>query len=256
MIESIHQSSANMALRCGEQFRRRYIENEIIPPGIAASCGTGVHEGNRVNLKQKIQSKIDLPLSDIKDATRDGYVHALRNGVYLPKEDKPAKNQLINDGLNKALRLSELYLDEVAPGIQPISTEEHFIVDIGLEFPIEGQMDYQTEPKIGDLKTAGKSWSEGQIGKEIQPIFYTLAHEKKTGERLPFEYDILVDLKSGPKLQIQDIYPTDHHYRALIKKIEMVIRMIKTGTFLPANPSSWWCSPNWCGYFYTCQYQN
>ena len=52
MIDSIHQSTANTALRCGEQFRRLYIEDERIPPGIAAGRGTGVHKANEVNLKQ------------------------------------------------------------------------------------------------------------------------------------------------------------------------------------------------------------
>ena len=54
MINSIHQSNLGTALRCGEQFRRRYIEGERIPPGVAAGRGTGVHNANDVNLSQKV----------------------------------------------------------------------------------------------------------------------------------------------------------------------------------------------------------
>jgi hypothetical protein len=100
------------------------MEQDIIPPSIAAGRGTGVHRGNHINLKQKIQSKKDLPLGDIKDATRDGYLYAFRNGVYVPKEDRPATKRLLNEGLNDALRCAEVYTDKVAPRIQPIAVEQ------------------------------------------------------------------------------------------------------------------------------------
>ena len=74
MIDSIHQSSLGTALRCGEQFRRRYIEGERVPPGVAAGRGTGVHKANEVNLNQKVITGTDLKLSDLKDAARDGFV--------------------------------------------------------------------------------------------------------------------------------------------------------------------------------------
>lgn len=254
MIKSIHQSTLNMFLRCGEQGRRRYIEDEIIPPGIAAGCGTGVHAGNKANMRQKIVSQQDLPLPDVKDATRDGYVYAFRNGIHLAKEEKSAKNTILNEGLNKSLRLAKLNHEEVAPKIQPIAVEERFKLDIGLELPLEGTMDYQKEPEIGDLKTAAKSWTEGQIEKEIQPVLYSFVHEIENNIRPKFTYHILVDLKSGPKLQEQEITVTDNHYKALFHKINMVIRMVKTGVFPPANPTSWWCEEKWCGYYNTCPY--
>lgn len=167
MINSIHQSSLGMALRCGESFRRRYIEDEIIPPGIAAGRGTGVHKANEVNLKQKIKTKIDLPLSDLTDAARDGYVHAFRNGVYLTKEDQPSKNTLLNDGLNDTIRLTELYRKEVAPEIKPIEVERPFRLDVGLPLLLAGRIDMEEDFKVDDLKTAGMSWPEGRIDKEI-----------------------------------------------------------------------------------------
>ena len=255
-IEAIHQSTLGMATRCGEQFRRRYIDNHIIPPGIAAGCGTGVHAGSKVNFRQKIVTKQDLPVSDIQDATRDGFVKAFQNGIYLPKEKKPEKNNIINEGLNKALRLSTLYREAVAPGIQPIATEEPFKIDIGLDLPLAGTMDWQEKAKVDDLKTAGKSWSEGQIFKEIQPVFYSMVHEHEKGVRPDFTYHILVDLKRGPKLQQQTITADQvgKMYGALTLKIKTMIKMLKAGIFMPANPASWWCSADWCGYYETCPY--
>lgn len=254
MLNSIHQSTLNMAFRCGEQFRRRYIEDEIIPPGIAAGRGTGVHKANEVNLKQKITSKVDLPVSDLKDAARDGYIHSFRNGVYLAKEDKSSKDKLLNDGLNDTIRLTELYRKEVAPDIQPLEVERPFEIDVGLPLLLAGRIDMEEDFKVDDLKTAGMSWPEGRIDKEIQPIFYSYAHEKETGIRPEFIYHILVALKTKTKRQVQKITATDNHYRALFAKLKMFCQMLDTGTFLPANPSSWWCTEKWCGYYSTCPY--
>lgn len=254
MIESIHQSSLNMALRCGEQFRRRYIEDEIIPPGIGAGRGTAVHKANEVNLSQKIKSEQDLPLDDLKDACRDGYVRAFENGVYLPKEEIPRKSNLLNDGLNEALLCTELYHAEVAPEIQPIEVERKFLIDVGLPLALAGMIDIEREKKVDDLKTSKMKWPENRIQQEIQPVFYSFVHEKETGIRPEFVYHILRVLKSGPQRQVQKLTPTDNHYNALFAKLHMFIKMLDTGTFLPANPTSWWCTEKWCGYYPTCEY--
>jgi hypothetical protein len=244
-----------MGLRCGEQFRRRYIEGEIIPPGIGAGRGTAVHAGNKANLGQKILSKKDLPLSDLKDATRDGYVRAFSGGVYIPKDEISEKEKLLNGGLNEALRLIGLYREKVAPEIQPMAVEESFEIDVGLPLNLAGRMDYQEKPKVGDIKTTTKSWAEGQILREIQPVFYSFAHEKMRGMRPEFVYHILVALKKEEKLQEQKMTASDNDYRALFAKLKMFCHMLETGTFLPANPGSWWCSEKWCGYWGTCPYQ-
>ena len=259
-MKAIHQSSLGMAFRCGEQFRRRYLEKEIIPPGIAAGRGTGVHAASKVNLLQKLKSQKDMPLSDIQDATRDGYVKAFKNGVYLAKEDQPAKDKLLNEGLEDALRCSKVYLEAVAPQINPIAIEEPFHIEVpGIELPLEGTMDYQEKPKVGDLKTTSMKWPEGRINGEIQPVFYCFSHESTTNIRPEFIYHILIARrgKDGPtseELQEQKLTPTDAHYHALFAKIRMFETMLNKGVFPPANPTAWWCDPKWCGYFYTCPY--
>jgi PD-(D/E)XK nuclease superfamily len=253
MIDSIHQSSLNMALRCGEAFRRRYIEGEIIPPGIAAGRGTGVHKANEANLKQKIVTRQDISIADMKDAARDGYVKAFEYGVFLPQEELASKNRLLNEGLNDCISLTELYGKQVAPSIRPVAVEQEFNIDVGIALPLAGRIDYQEKPIVGDLKTTKKSWSEGQIEKEIQPVFYSYVHEKLRGIRPEFVYHILVATKQA-HLQEQRLTLTDKHYRALFKKLAMFMRMLETGTFLPANPTSWWCARKWCGFFTSCPY--
>lgn len=254
MIDGVHQSNLNMALRCGEQFRRRYMEDEVIPPGVAAGRGTGVHKANEANLNQKIKTGIDLPLSDMQDAARDGFLHSFRNGVFMVDEELPEKSKILNEALNDCLRCTELYADKVAPGITPVQVEVPFDVDLGLSLNLKGRIDYEDDNSVDDLKTSKKSWGHDQIEKEIQPIFYSLAHEHLTGIRPTFHYHILVPLKTKLKYMHQQITATDAHYASIILKIKMMIKMIESGVFLPANPTSWWCSKKWCGYYQTCIY--
>jgi hypothetical protein len=250
-----------MALRCGEQFRRRYIGGEVIPPSIAAGRGTAVHKANKVNLKAKVVGKRDLPLADLQDVTRDAYVQTFQSaGVYIPKEELPAKERLLNDGLNDALRCTKIYKEEVAPQINPVEIEKPFEIDVGLDLPLAGRMDYQEEPRVGDIKTTSLKWQENRIEKEIQPVFYSYVHEKETGIRPEFVYHILIarrNKKGAPTsegYQIQKLKPSMQHYKALFAKLELMIRMLKTGVFPPTNPTNWVCSPKWCGYWHTCEY--
>lgn len=254
MIDSIHQSTLSMALRCGEQFRRRYIMNEIIPPSIAAARGTGLHRANEVNLKQKVYSKVDLPVSDLLDAARDTFFEKLKDGVFLPKDEQDEKKSLINHGLNQTLNLTDLYHEKVAPDIQPIEVERPFRIDIGLELPLAGQIDHEQSGRVDDLKTSTRTWVADRIKHEIQPVFYSLAHEMEFKKRPEFRYHILIALKTQTRHQIQARTCTRDDYNALTARIVMFIKMLRSGVFLPAEIGSWYCSEKWCGYWTTCKY--
>jgi len=263
MITAIHQSILNMFLKCGEQGRRRYIENEIIPPGIAALRGTGTHKGAEINHKQKIETHTDLPLSDIKDATRDAYVHkAKKDGIYLPKELVSQKNTILNIGLIDALRCTECYHKDIAPNIQPVAAEERIEpIEIGLELPLSIKIDYwQQNHKLGDLKTAGMKWQKDRITQEIQPVLYSLGYLITYKKNPTFRYDITIARhgKDGNATSIeadhQEMTATNQDYSALYAKMEALIEMLKTGIFPPSNQNNWWCDPKWCGFWYTCKF--
>lgn len=254
MIDSVHQSTLAMALRCGEQFRRRYILGQIIPPSIAMARGTALHAANETNLVQKVGTKKDLPLSDLQDAARDSYVRSLRNGIFLSKPEASSKDRLVNEGLNQSLDLTTLYHAEVAPEIVPIEVERPFKIDLGLGLPIAGRIDHEQSQEVDDLKSASKSWVEGKINREIQPVFYSIAHENEFNVRPLFRYHILVALKRKPKRQVQERICTDADYNALFARIETFIKMIQSGVFPPAEIGTWACSEKYCGYHSTCVY--
>jgi hypothetical protein len=250
-----------MYIRCGESYRRRYNENEKIPPGIVLGRGASLHKSNKVNLKQKIQSGKDLPLDALKDAARDEYVRTFREGgLYLPKEDRPHKTRLLNDGLNDSLRCVEQYAEKVAPLIVPVSVEERFTVDVGLELPLIGVMDMEANDRIDDLKTSDKKWPEGKIEKEIQFVFYSFVHEYVTKKRVPFWYHILIARRgkdgkpTTSDYDFQTMTATDQMYSGLIHKVQIFLKGLKAGIFLPAEPGSWLCNERFCGYHPTCRF--
>lgn len=256
MISFISQSMIGQFYRCPEQFRRRWIEGEIIPPGIAARRGTAVHKAAAVNHIQKIQSKEDMPLFALQDAARDEYVRVVKEeGVFIPKGQTSEAAKLIGKGLDSAVMLTQVYHRELAPQIIPIMAEERQAVDVGLGVELQGTIDVVTVDNwLPDLKTAGKSKNISEAHNSLQLTFYSGLYYSKYGqwpEKLSLE--ILVDGKE-PKLQSLKTIRTAKDWQNLLARIKFMIAQIETGLFPPCSPDSWICSQEWCGYWYSCKY--
>lgn len=256
LIKSIHQSMLGMFLRCPAQFERRYINDEIIPPGIAARRGSATHKAAEINHLQKVKSKKDLPTSDLQDAARDEYIRLIKEqGVFIPKDKVSEKNQLLAQGQDAAVRLAKLYRETLAPHIHPALVEEKITVDCGLELPLQGTIDVLTEDNwLPDLKTADKSKGVGEAENSLQLTFYAgmvADHTGKWPEKISLE--ILVNNKE-PKLQSLPTKRGPADWANLLLRVQLMLKQINTGLFPPCDPSSWICSPSWCGYWHTCKY--
>ena len=253
MLSSLHQSHMGMWSRCPEQFRRRYMEGEIMPPGIAARIGTGLHKGAEVGNLAKMAGK-EEPKDVVIDAAVDGYKKACRDGVFFSPEEAPSAPRQINDGVDTTAKLAGLLHHSVLPKINPVAVEEHLVLDAGLGIPFVGTVDWRdADPnRWGDFKTAARAWSTGKADSEIQPTLYPRLIEAHTGV-LPteLEYHILTKTKE-PKHQIVKTRRTDDDWRILLLRARMMLRQIAAGIFPPAGPGHWICSSKWCGYFWSC----
>jgi hypothetical protein len=257
MTLRLSATQLDMFFRCGEQWRRRYIAGEIIPPGIAAHVGSGLHKASEVNFSQKIETGEDLPLVDVTDAARDGYIHKLQNdGVYMTREDAQARERLFDEGLAQVIDLATVLHSEFAPSIEPVMVEREVSMvdeDTGVEWL--GYIDLEETETIHELKTTGKSWSQADVDSSTQGTLYPRLIESVTGIKpAQIEFDIFRKLKTQPQLSVLFTERDDSDWLAFQQRVKTMIKMVDAGLAPPASPGSWICHPKWCGWFSVCKY--
>ena len=244
--------------RCGEAYRRRYIEKERIPPGIAMIRGTSVHKGAEINYGQKIKTAKDLPVEDIVDISVNTYENNLKHeGVWLnPEEEGMGRKKVLGQGKDATARLSRLFMKSLAPTIQPKFVEiEHRIELPNSTHDLLGRIDLIDEnDAIDDLKTSSKRISQENADKSPQLTFYALTFQslyKKPPSEI--RYSQLLDTKT-PEVNIVKTKRERPDFDALVSRLNSVLKGINAGIYTPATPGAWWCDKKWCGYHATCSY--
>ncbi len=245
-----------MLWKCGEQYRRRYVMGEIIPPNTNMVIGTAGHKSIEVNLNEKIKSGLLLPLSMVTDAARDGLNSAWNQGVMLDADEKIVGVKATkNEAINMAVSLAELHYNELAPIINPVCLERKFELSIkehGYELTgridIEG-VDFLRDTKTSSLKKSGAAQVSGQL------TMYGLARRVEGRPVKKFYLDTLLKTKV-PAVDLQETTRDEEDYAAFMRRIKSAIGQIEAGMFPPSNTDNWWCSPKWCGYWATCPYVN
>lgn len=255
MIDHLSVSQLDMFTRCGEQWRRRYIDGEIIPPGIAARVGTGVHKAAELNFREKMESGEDLPLDVIQDAAAEAYAAALQNGVFFAPDEVDGAHIAMAEGKDTAVSLATVFWNELAPTINPAFVEQRVTLELGLSLPVVTVIDLYTQRReLRDLKTSGRRWTDAKARTSPQPTLYREAIRALTDEypeRIVF--DVLVQGRNPELQKIETVRDADD-LRVLIRQFEIMLMSVQAGIFPPAQPDSWNCSPRWCGYFYSCPY--
>lgn len=252
-IDHISPTQYDMFTRCAEQWRRRYAEGEIIPPGIAAVTGSGFHAAAELNFTEKMITGEDQPKSVLQDVAATAYRKRLdEQGVFIPHQERPSAEKDLGKGLDDAVRLVDPLL-EFAPPIQPALVEHRseLILD-GLP-PIIGFIDlYTTERRLSDLKTAAKKWPQQKADTATQPTVYREMIKREFGEAPAIQtIDCFVKTKT-PKYETVETIRKDEDLEVLANKMRLMMRMITAGIFPPADPGSWVCSPRFCGFWYSC----
>ena len=249
-------SKIDTYLNCGELYRRRYICNEIIPPGMALLRGSSVHKGLEVNHKQKIESKVDIPKSQILDVI-SAHFDNMKNkqGFSLNKDEQSAgAEKSLGQTKDDAIKLGGLYSDEIAPSIIPASVEDKIEIKVSDNVTLVTVIDLTTaEEKIKEFKT-GKRRTQEWADSDRQLTFESLAYKAKHNKQPKgIEGIILVNNKT-PVVQTLRSYRSKDDYEVMINCMNTVIDGLTKGVFMPANSGWWGCSPVWCGYYSTCKY--
>lgn len=252
MASSDHFSVSQLSMfqRCPEQYRRRYMEGDIFPPGLALVTGRATHKSAEVNLKQKVASGEMVNLDVALDAAREEVHGMFEDGVDTEGKEKGAAR---DEATDEAVALSEVHYRDLAPVIQPVEVEHKFEIEVGLGRPLLGFIDVVEDGAIRDLKTAKRSPSQGDVDANQQLTAYHLAMTKAGKEPAEVVIDAVTKTKKPKVVTIVSTRKPKDHDR-LIARMGAMEKSIEAGNFVPTDPSSWVCNERFCGYYSTCPY--
>ena len=251
-------SQLDMLSRCGEQYHRRYIRGEIIPPAIAMLVGRTIDGTVNPNLGRKLEKAPLMSLEEIADLAASCFNKEWDKGdVWLTDEEavlgiKAAKG----NALDKSVRLSKLHAAELAPAIEPTHLQRKVKVELpNYPYDLLGFIDIQEGSKsIRDTKSSGKTPPKDIADKSDQLTMYGMMALVIDGV-IPknFYLDYLIDLKT-PKSQVFASQRDKQDFKPILRRIEAASLALEKGVFIPARETDWWCNKKWCGYWPTCPY--
>lgn len=259
-VKPFSNTQLGMYENCGEQYRRRYILGEKMPPGAAQIRGISVHKAVSVNLKQKIDSAVDLPVEQVVQAAADEVERAFHGEVMLTEEQRSLGVRAVKGTvLDQATALTRLHSQKVAPTIQPALVEESVTIPpiAGMETGLIGIIDLADRAGVvEDLKTASRSPKPSDADDSEQLDVYDILYQARTGQRpAAVRLRHLVRTAAGNlSVVTQDSQRTEEQRQAWLERMAVAQAGIKAGTFMPTKRTNWWCDPKWCGYHSTCRY--
>jgi len=218
--------------------------------------------------------------------------HPEKDAIELDEDEKGKSiADVIGETKDKAVRLVTAHHAEIAPVIQPTHVARKFSMNMDrwlrLEakrihvkadtladdwsrrimhrqasylnvaakegFDFVGEMDIVEPGVIRDTKTSKKSPSENTAHESHQLSAYALASQVLDG-KLPekLKLDYLIDLKRETKTLTLETVRDSADMVAFLDRLVRGIVSIRSGAFVPAPDTAWWCSEKWCAYHSIC----
>ena len=233
----ISASQISTFLECPLLYKKKYILWEKIYWGGWLEYmvyWTAIHSVLEKNYKQKILSRIDLPLKELLDYWR------IKFKKELAKETKNFNEEIVNKLIKQWEKMITLYMRDIAPNNQPVSSEQEFeITSEKYWITIKWYIDLILEDwTIIDFKTVWESkvkqWSQSYVDNLIQLSMYSLAFRKthwKSEKCLRIE--ALKGLKAWPKINIIDTYRSNRQIEQLSQLMRQMRKLIDLWLFYP-----------------------
>jgi len=247
-------SQISMALRCGEQYRRRYLMGEKLRPSGAMARGSAAHKAWEINDIQKIKTRQDLSAADVDGVFVEDFRRRVKDEDIHFDRDEPKKEvEQSGRAIVKAYHL------EVQPTIQPAAVEKEFLIPLDGAPPILGYIDLITEDgTIVDRKTSGKKKSQPEDDWIRQLSLYAYAESLTRGlapwESIPTRVDLIVSKNKPENVSIPVGELTQAAARPVLALAAKLYEAAVKDALLP-NPNGWHCSEKFCGYWATCKYR-
>lgn len=255
MKRHLSVSQLNMLMKCARQYQFRYEEGIKTPPGVALVLGKGTHAPIEADLKAKMATGELLPLEQVTQLAAES-VHrewALDPPALSEEERQIGQSRVMGDTVDSAVALAALYHKVVAPAVQPTGVETGFVLELeGFPFDVLGYKDVEEAGRIRDTKTKSKAPPADAADTSLQLTLYHLESAAR-GLDVEVQLDHLVATKT-PKYVPQRSRRTRLDHERLLRRMEIAAQQIESGIFPPTDPTSWACSPKWCGYWNRCEF--
>jgi len=244
--EYLSVSQVTMFQRCPRQYYFRYIENLVLPPGVAMAEGSAMHRALEHALHAKQQNDI-LPVDTLVDVFRARW----KSEDEIVFDDEKGENENMIFARSRVF-LSQ-YRQDFLPVIDPIEIEQRFVVSLVPGIPVVGFIDLidrGEEDRIDtvvDHKVTGRMKSAHEVENDMQLTLY--AHVKKLPK---VRFDVFLKNKKPTIKSLSavrkpgDIRWVQHVFREVAESITM-------GRFPPCDPKSYSCALKSCGYYHRCR---
>lgn len=247
-----------MFLRCARQWAFRYIEGLKVPPSGAMKQGNAFHRMAERNYAQKMETRVDMPGDDLTNFFAEEFVTQMQ-----AEEVKLGEGETVGSLKDQGVQLTRVFRNGIAPKVMPVAVEGNFKVPIGKgesQVMLNGYIDVIDEQgRIRDTKamTPQRVPNEFDLSRDLQLSTYALARKLEDVGSLPTEeqparlmLDVAVKLVH-PEARILPTARSIEGLRLHANTIGNVAKAIRADAF-PRNPTGWWCSPKWCGYWDRC----
>lgn len=250
-IDHLSHSSISTYLRCPRQWAYSYLEGLRRPPGVALIKGSAVDKAASANLIQKIETRVDLPVEDVKEAAED----ALRKEVDGAggASEVQWSGESLPKAIDSAVSLTERHMMEHAPRIQPVTVQQFLSRPIpGTTRALFGHLDFiEEDGTVGDIKTGSRRMSTKDAENDQQATAYSYL----MGRPIDFRFWRVIDTRRYVTDEIVSTQRSDTETRWYEEAAQQVSAAIDGGAY-PPNPTGWWCDQKWCGFYSRCRIQN
>jgi len=137
-LKHISASSLKMWMRCPEQWRRRYVLHQRVPPAAALIQGRADHQAIAGNFEQKLETQEDLAVSDVAALFVEAFEGEIDKEGGYAEVDWGESNTSMKEKRREAGRIKDrgvelvsIYHKEVSPWVMPESVEYRFDLPAG-----------------------------------------------------------------------------------------------------------------------------
>lgn len=259
-VDHLSVSALQKYQRCGVQYEFRYVKKIPEPSTSAAIRGTAVHKSVKKNMYQKVKSRADLAVEELRQEAADQVAAGFAGEVaLLPEEQSSGLSRVKDATVDLAVSLATLHRDRVAPAIQPVAVEQKITLTpaAGPLPKLVGYLDLEDDRGfIHDTKTKTKKPPATQAATSQQLTMYEILYRAKNGKPSNgMLLETLVETQAGNKsVDVQATTRSDAAIGAFVGTMERAVEGIRKGVFVPTNPDNWCCSAKWCGYWNVCPY--